>query len=40
MEEKQAKMKELDRATLRGGALDMSWTAPEWEGKDLAVALV
>ncbi len=37
--EKQAKKKELDRATLQGGALETSWSAAE-RGWDLEVVLV
>ncbi len=32
-EEKQAKKKELDRATLQGGALETSWNAAAREGE-------
>ncbi len=33
MKKKQAEKKELDRATLRGGALEASWSAAEREGE-------
>ncbi len=32
-EEKQAKKKELDHVTLRGGALEMSWSEAEGENE-------